>query len=47
MLRPLYHFTLDKYGFEESDKENNKWIIIEGTVYNIGKIQERELYKLK
>ena len=27
------------------DKENNKWIIIEGTVCNIGKIQERELYK--
>ena len=92
MLRPLYHFTLDKYGFEESevnkswyqqslpqpvtenqkakmfwdvhhyvtncpsnnenkpdiaifDKENNKWIIIKGTVCNIVKIQERELYK--
>ena len=92
MLRPLYHFILNKYGFEESevnkpwyqqslpqpvmenqkakiywdihhyvtncpsnnenkpdiailDKENNKWIIIEGTVCNIGKIQERELYK--
>ena len=27
------------------DKENNKWIIIEGTVCNIGKTQERELYK--
>ena len=92
MLRPLYHFTLNRYGFEESevnkpwyqqslpqpvmenqkakiywdihhyvtncpsnnankpdiaifDKENNKWIIIEGTVCNIGKIQKRELYK--
>ena len=92
MFRPLYHFTLNKYGFEESEvnkpwyqqslpqpvmenqkakiywdihhyvtncpsnnankpdiaifgKENNKWIIIEGTVCNIGKIQERELYK--
>ena len=92
MLRPLYHFILNKYGFEESevnkpwyqqslpqpvmenqkakiywdihhyvtncpsnnankpdiaifDKENNKWIIIEGTVCYIGKIQERELYK--
>ena len=92
MLRPLCHFTLNKYGFEESevnkpwyqqsllqpvmenqkakicwdihhyvtncpsnnankpdtaifDKENNKWIIIEGTVCNIGKIQERALYK--
>ena len=84
ILRPLYHFTLDKYGFEESevkkpwyqqglpqplmgnqtakicwdihhyvincssnnankpdistyDKENNEWIIIEGTVCNIAK----------
>ena len=27
------------------DKENNKWIIIEGTVCNIGKIKEKELYK--
>ena len=26
------------------DKENNKWIINDGTVCNIGKIQERELY---
>ena len=88
MLRPLYHFTLNKYGFEESevnkpwyqqslpqpvmenqkakiywdihhyvtncpsnnankpdiaifDKENNKWIIIEGTVCNIGKTRKR------
>ena len=24
MLRPLYHFTLDKYGFEESDV-NKPW----------------------
>ena len=92
MLIPLYHFILNKYGFEESevnkpwyqqsllqpvmenqkakiywdidhyvtncpsnntnkpdiaifDKENNKWIIIKGTVCNIGQIQERELYK--
>ena len=49
MLRPLYHFTMDKYRFEESeafyDKENNKWTVIEGTVCNIVKIQERELYK--
>ena len=27
------------------DKENNKWTVIEGTVCNIVKIQERELYK--
>ena len=27
------------------EKENNKWIIIEGTVCNTGKIQEREMYK--
>ena len=92
VLKPLYHFTLDNFGFEEYevnkpwyqqslpqpvmenqrskiywdiqhyvincpsnnankpdiaiyDKENNKWIIIEGTVCNIGKIQDRELYK--
>ena len=92
MIRPLYLFILNKYGFEESevnkpwyqqslpqpvlenqkakiywdihhyvtnrpsnnankpdiaifDKENNTWIIIEGTVCNIGKIQKRELYK--
>ena len=92
MLRLLYHFTLNKYGFEESevnkpwyqqsllqpvienqkvkiywdihqyvtncpsnnankpdiavfDKEDSRWIIIEGTVCSIGKIQERELYK--
>ena len=92
MLRPLYHFTLNKYGFEESevnkpwyqqslpqpamenqkakiywdihhyvtncpsnnankpdiavfDKEDSRWIIIEGMVCSIEKIQERELYK--
>ena len=27
------------------DKENNKLIIIEGTVCNVGKIQDKELYK--
>ena len=35
----------NKPGIAIYDKGNNKWIIIEGTVSNIEKIQERELYK--